>query len=72
MGYMGAAVNDIVYFTITSTVDEIKLYKLPEVLASYHETLIKSLKQLNYKEKLPTLFELYNQYIEKSFFGKKI
>lgn len=69
---MGAAVNDILYFTITSTVDEIKLYKLPEVMASYHETLIKCLIQLDYKEKLPTLFELYNQYVEKSFFGKRI
>lgn len=70
MGYTGAAVIDLMYFTLTSTTNEIKLNKFPEILSKYHENLIQFLKQLEFKGKVPTLFELHSQYIEKSFYGK--
>lgn len=70
MGYIGAPVLDLMYFTLTSTNNEIKLGKFPEILVMYHKHLAQCLKQMEYKEKIPTLFELYSQYIEKSFYGK--
>ncbi|XP_063707216.1 uncharacterized protein LOC134836024 [Culicoides brevitarsis] len=68
IGYFGTPVTDVLYFTLTSTIDDIKFTKFPEILQKYHGILVSCLKQLDFKGKLPTLFELYNQFVEKSFF----
>uniref|UniRef100_A0A336MJB6 CSON013154 protein n=1 Tax=Culicoides sonorensis TaxID=179676 RepID=A0A336MJB6_CULSO len=68
ISYVGAAVNDLMYFTLTSTNDEIKLNKLSDVFLQYYENLVECLTKLKYKGKLPTLYELHCQYYEKRYF----
>lgn len=69
-GNVGPAVIDLMYFILTSTKTDIKLNRFSENLVEYHKNLVQCLKMLEYKGKMPTLFELYSQRVEKSFYGK--
>lgn len=53
----------------TSAQDDIKLNGFDKALQIYHYTLKETLQRLNYKDKIPTLFELKLECVQKSFYG---
>lgn len=53
----------------TSAQDDIKFNCFDKALQVYHEILKETLERLNYKGKIPTLFELTLECVQKSFYG---
>lgn len=70
IAYYGSPIFDLIYFLVTSVNDDIRFNRANEVIQMYHHALVSVLKRLNYKGYVPTLFELHQEYVEKSFFGK--
>ncbi|XP_063696978.1 uncharacterized protein LOC134827987 [Culicoides brevitarsis] len=61
-------VIDLMYFNISSSNLDIKLNQNWDILAMYQENLALNLKKLGFKGKIPTLFEIQCQRIERQFY----
>lgn len=61
---------DLIYFRSTSTSDDVRFADFRVFLQKYQQILQENLYRLNYKGKIPTLFQLYKNYNEKMFFGE--
>lgn len=70
IAYFGSPIFDLIYFLVTSVHDDIRFDRQNEVIQIYHQSLVSMLKRCNFKGYIPTLFELYLDFNEKSFFGK--
>lgn len=70
IAYYGSPIFDLIYFLVTSVHDEIRFGRVNEVIQIYHQALVSILKRLDYKGYVPTLFELYQDYVAKGFFGR--
>uniref|UniRef100_A0A336MA18 CSON013155 protein n=1 Tax=Culicoides sonorensis TaxID=179676 RepID=A0A336MA18_CULSO len=66
--YYGSPIFDLIYFLVTSVEDEIRFNRSHEVIQIYYLSLVEELNKLNFKGYIPTLYELYHEYVEKSFF----
>lgn len=60
---------DLLYFISTSAQLDEKLKNFEYYIAYYHESLVSSLKLLNYKKTAPTLKELQMDVLDRQFFG---
>lgn len=70
IAYYGSPIFDLIYFLVTSVEDDIRFNRANEVIQMYHQALVSTLERLGYKGYVPTLFELHQEYVEKSFFGE--
>uniref|UniRef100_A0A336MCN0 CSON013154 protein n=1 Tax=Culicoides sonorensis TaxID=179676 RepID=A0A336MCN0_CULSO len=68
INYFGSFAFDLIYFVSTSTKNDIKFNDFDKVLQLYHQNLQNTLLNLNYQSKIPTLFELKMECVQKSFF----
>ncbi|XP_063696922.1 uncharacterized protein LOC134827942 isoform X2 [Culicoides brevitarsis] len=68
VGYIGPPVIDLMYFTLTSTHLDIKLNRNWEIIAMYQDNLAQILQKFGFKGKIPTLFEIQCQRIERQFY----
>lgn len=66
----GSSAFDLFYFIMTSTHDDIKFNRFDEIVQIYHSLFAEYLRKLKYEGKIPTLYELKNECLEKSFYGK--
>lgn len=68
--YQASPIFDLLRFIYTSTEDHIKFYQLDALLKRYYDTLNQTLIKFAYKGRIPTMFEFYQDYIQKSFYGR--
>lgn len=67
--YWTAPATDLHYFFNTSLNEELRPAKFDELVAVYHEHLEIYLKQMNFKQTIPTLKEFQQQFVDKVFYG---
>lgn len=63
-------VIDLHYFLNTSLQESLRPNRFDELIDFYHGNLVETLKRLRYKKPIPTLEQLKQQYLDKSFYGK--
>lgn len=63
---------DLHYFLNTSACETLRLNHVNELVEFYHTNLVTFLKQLKYKNYIPTVEEFQMQFREKSFYGKDL
>lgn len=63
---------DLHYFLNNSLQESLRHERFHELIEFYHSNLVAALKQLEYKQTIPTFEQFMQQYLEKNFYGKKI
>lgn len=63
---------DLHYFLNNSIQESLRHERFDELIAFYHSNLVTILKQLQYKQHIPTWEQFKQQYIDKNFYGKEI
>lgn len=61
---------DLHYFFNSSLQESLRPNRFDELIAIYHKSLVTALKKLGYKQHIPTLTELKQQYRDKMFYGE--
>lgn len=61
---------DLHYFFNTSLEEDLRRNHQHELLQFYHNELVTILRQLGYKQHVPTLHEFHVQFLEKAFYGE--
>lgn len=61
---------DLHYFFNNSLQESLRHCRFDELIAIYHDNLEATLKQLAYKQSIPTLEQFKQQYVDKNFYGK--
>ncbi|XP_037047159.1 uncharacterized protein LOC119081961 isoform X1 [Bradysia coprophila] len=69
MPVWGSPAIDLHYFIVSSTEKKLKTAEFDAIIQHYHEHLVKTLKQLGYKARIPTLLELQVDLLQRGFLG---
>lgn len=69
MSFWATPSIDLLYFIITSVMDDIKVDRFDDLIEFYHEHLSSALKKLNFDQYIPTLSELQSDLLDKGYAG---
>lgn len=69
LSFWGTPAIDLFYFLLSSVADDIKIIHFDDFISFYHEQLTSALKRLDFGQNIPTLAELHEDLLDKSFFG---
>jgi hypothetical protein len=66
--FWASPATDVLYFLISSVSDEIKTEHFDDFIEHYHRELSDALKRVGYDKHIPTLPELFIDFMEKGYF----
>lgn len=69
MSVWGSPAIDLHYFITSSAEKKLKINEFDTIIQHYHKNLVKSLKSLGYKKRIPTLLELQVDLLQRGFLG---
>ncbi|XP_039429593.1 uncharacterized protein LOC120413008 [Culex pipiens pallens] len=69
ISYFGSPAIDLSFLLFTSSADDVTEEQFDLLLQSYHQSLLGTLNQLGYSQKLPTLLDIQEDMLRKGFIG---
>lgn len=69
MSVWGSPAIDLHYFIVSSTERKLKTNEFDTIIQYYHDNLVKTLKSLGYKKRIPTLLDLQIDLLQKGYLG---